>query len=63
MGVVCVFLIAMIFCMKILEKVLAPFAVRFEPAPKVQSKPKAAGSNDAVLAAAAVAAVAARCGK
>ena len=61
MGMVYVFLIVMIFCMKLLNLVLAPIVAR-QDAAKAQeaAKAKAAVSaDDAALAAAAVAAVAA----
>ena len=64
MGMVYVFLIIMIFCMKLMSKIIAPIAARqkaAEDAAKVAAaKPVAASGNDAVLAAAAVAAVAAK---
>ena len=52
--------IVMIVCMMLMQRLLAPFADRFEPAPK-KAAPKAAAPADddsALLAAAAVAAVA-----
>ncbi len=57
MGMVFVFLVVMIIAMNLMQKVLAPFAAAFEPAPKAPAKPKAAGRDDAQLAAIAAAAV------
>ena len=56
MGMVFVFLVVMIVCMKAMQKILAPFVSRFEPAPRKPAAP--AAGDDALLAAAAVAAVA-----
>ena len=56
MGMVFFFLVLMICAMKLLEKVLKPFAGMLEPAPKPAPKPKAA-AEDAQLAAIAAAAV------
>ena len=48
----------MIIAMNLMQKILAPFAAAFEPAPKAPAKPKAAaGGDDAQLAAIAAAAV------
>lgn len=59
MGMVFVFLVVMIVCMKAMQKILAPFVSRFEPAPRKPAAPAApAAGDDALLAAAAVAAVA-----
>ena len=59
MGTVFVFLVVMILCMKLMQRVLGPFAARFEPVPKkAVSKAAPAAGDDALLAAAAVAAVA-----
>ena len=64
MGMVYVFLIVMIFCMKLMSKIIAPIAARQkaaeDAAKAAAAKPVAASGNDAVLAAAAVAAVAAK---
>ena len=64
MGMVYVFLIIMIFCMKLMSKIIAPIAARQkaaeDAAKAAAAKPVAASGNDAVLAAAAVAAVAAK---
>lgn len=58
MGMVFVFLVVMIIAMNLMQKILAPFAAAFEPAPKAPAKPKAAaGRDDAQLAAIAAAAV------
>ena len=57
MGMVFFFLVLMICAMKLLEKVLKPFAGMLEPAPKAAAKPKAASGDDAQLAAIAAAAV------
>ena len=58
MGMVFVFLVVMIIAMNLMQKVLAPFAAAFEPAPKAPAQPKAAASgDDAQLAAIAAAAV------
>ena len=57
MGMVFVFLVVMIVCMMLMQRLLAPFAARFEPAPK-KPAPKAAApaaGDDALIAAAAVA--------
>lgn len=62
MGMVYVFLIIMIFCMKLLNVVLAPIVARqkaAEDAAKQAAKKPAAAGNDAALVAAAVASVAA----
>ena len=57
-GMVFVFLVVMIIAMNLMQKILAPFAAAFEPAPKAPAKPKtAAGGDDAQLAAIAAAAV------
>ncbi|WP_353891090.1 OadG family transporter subunit, partial [uncultured Victivallis sp.] len=42
MGMVFVFLVVMIIAMNLMQKILAPFAAAFEPAPKAPAKPKAA---------------------
>ena len=65
MGMVYVFLIIMIFCMKLMSKVIAPIAAKqkaAEDAAKAAAKkPAAAASSDeSAVIAAAVAAVAAR---
>ena len=64
MGMVYVFLIVMIFCMKLMSKIIAPIAAKQkaaeDAAKAAAAKPVAASGNDAVLAAAAVAAVAAK---
>ena len=64
MGMVYVFLIIMIYCMKLMSKIVAPIAAKqkaAEAAAKAAAaKPAAASGNDAALAAAAVAAVAAK---
>ena len=63
MGMVYVFLIVMIFCMKIMSKIVEPIAARqkaAEQAAAAAAKPAAASADDVALAAAAVAAVAAR---
>ncbi len=57
MGMVYFFLILMIIAMNLMQKVLAPFAAAFEPAPKAAPKPKASSGDDAQLAAIAAAAV------
>ena len=60
MGMVFFFLVVMIVCMMLMQRFLAPFADRFEPAPK-KAAPKAVPTDDgadALIAAAAVAAVA-----
>jgi len=49
-----VFLLIMIFCMNLLSKILAPIAAKYEKKP--EPKPAAAGSDDALRAAAAAAA-------
>ena len=61
MGMVYVFLIVMIFCMKLLNLVLAPIVARQDAAKALEAaKAKASVSaDDAAIAAAAVAAVAA----
>ena len=63
MGMVYVFLIVMIFCMKLMSKVIEPIAAKqkaAEDAAKAAAKkPAAASSDDTALVAAAVAAVAA----
>ena len=56
MGMVYVFLVVMIYCMKLLHKIVAPYAAAFEPAPKAAPKPKAASTEDSQLAAIAAAA-------
>lgn len=64
MGIVYIFLIVMIYLMKLLQKVLAPWATLLDPAPKKPAaKPAAANSADADLAAAAVVAVKLASGK
>lgn len=50
-----VFLLIMVFCMNVLGKILAPFAAKIEAKEKEAKKP-AAGSDDALRAAAAAAA-------
>ena len=58
MGMVFVFLVVMIIAMNLMQKVLAPYAAAFEPAPKAPAKPTAASNgDDAQLAAIAAAAV------
>lgn len=57
MGMVYFFLILMIIAMNLMQKVLAPFAAAFEPAPKAPAKPKKSSDDDAQLAAIAAAAV------
>jgi oxaloacetate decarboxylase gamma subunit len=63
MGMVYVFLIIMIFCMKLMSKIIAPIAAKqkaAEDATKAAAKkPAAASADDTALVAAAVAAVAA----
>ena len=65
MGMVYVFLIIMIFCMKLLNLVLAPIVKRQQAAEaaakaaEAAKKPAAASSDDLALVAAAVASVAA----
>ena len=65
MGMVYVFLIIMIFCMKLLNLVLAPIVKRQQAAEaaakaaEAAKKPVAASSDDLALVAAAVASVAA----
>ena len=62
MGMVYVFLIIMIYCMKLMSKIIEPIAAKQKAAAdaaKSTAKPAASG-NDAALAAAAVAAVAAK---
>ena len=64
MGMVYVFLIIMIYCMKLMSKIIAPIAAKQkaaeDAAKAAAAKPAAASGNDAALAAAAVAAVAAK---
>ena len=66
MGMVYLFLIVMIFCMKLMSKVIAPIAAKQKAAEDAAkkaaaaAKPAAVSGDDAVLAAAAVAAVAAK---
>ena len=64
MGMVYLFLIVMIFCMKLMSKIIAPIAAKqkaAEDAAKAAAKkPAAASSDESALVAAAVAAVAAR---
>ncbi|MBQ9786733.1 MAG: OadG family protein [Lentisphaeria bacterium] len=66
MGMVYVFLIIMIFCMKLMSKVIAPIAAKqkaAEDAAKAAAKKPAAAaasSDESAVIAAAVAAVAAR---
>ena len=62
MGMVYVFLIIMIFAMKIMSKVLKPFANALQPEAKPVAK-KAAGPSDEQLAAVAAAVVAHKLGK
>ena len=57
MGMVYFFLILMIIAMNLMQKVLAPFAAAFEPAPTAPAKSKKASDDDAQLAAIAAAAV------
>ena len=45
MGMVFVFLVVMIIAMNLMQKILAPFAAAFEPAPKAPAKPKAAAGT------------------
>ncbi len=56
MGVVFVFLVAMIVLMRVLQILVTPIAGRFEPAPKAAA-PGKTSSGDSQLAAAAAAAV------
>ena len=62
MGMVYVFLIIMIFAMKLMSKVLKPFANALQPEAKTAAK-KAAGPSDEQLAAVAAAVVAHTLGK
>ncbi|MBE6398740.1 MAG: hypothetical protein E7041_01215 [Lentisphaerae bacterium] len=62
MGMVYVFLIIMILCMKLMSKIVAPIAARQLAAEKAKAQPAAASRDDLALAAAAVAAVAAKRG-
>lgn len=57
MGTVFCFLFIMIICMNLMQKILAPFAKYFEPAPAAKPAVKNASRSDADIAAAAVAAV------
>ena len=61
MGMVYVFLIIMIFCMKIMSRIVAPIAARQKAAEEAQKAAAAKPGNaeETALAAAAVAAVAA----
>ena len=62
MGMVYVFLIVMIYCMKLMSKIIEPIAAKkkaAENAAKAAARPVAVSADDAALAAAAVAAVAA----
>lgn len=58
MGMVYVFLIVMIFCMKIMSRIVAPIAAKQKAAEEARQT-RSSGSDDIALAAAAVAAVAA----
>ncbi|MBR2345208.1 MAG: OadG family protein [Lentisphaeria bacterium] len=62
MGMVYVFLIIMIFCMKLMSKIIEPIAARQKAAEQAAkaAQPSAASADDVALAAAAVAAVASR---
>ena len=62
MGMVYVFLVIMIFAMKIMSKVLKPFANALQPEAKPTAK-KVAGPSDEQLAAVAAAVVAHKLGK
>ena len=60
MGMVYVFLIIMIFCMKIMSRIIAPIAARQKAAEDARkaAEAKPGNADEAALAAAAVAAVA-----
>ena len=66
MGMVYVFLIVMIFCMKLMSKIIEPIAAKQKAAENAAkaaaaaAKPAAVSGDDAAIAAAAVAAVAAK---
>ena len=64
MGMVYVFLIVMIFCMKLMSKIVVPIAAKQKAAENAAKaaakKPAAVSSDETALVAAAVAAVAAR---
>ena len=62
MGMVYVFLIIMIFAMKLMPKALQPFANALQPEAKPAAK-KSAGPSDEQLAAVAAAVVAHKLGK
>ena len=62
MGMVYVFLIIMIFAMKLMSKALKPFANALQPEAKPAAK-KSAGPSDEQLAAVAAAVVAHKLGK
>ena len=62
MGMVYVFLIIMIFAMKLMSKALKPFANALQPEAKPAAK-KSAGPSDEQLAALAAAVVAHKLGK
>ncbi len=57
MGMVYFFLALMIIVMNLMQKVLAPFAAAFEPAPKAPARPEKNSNDGAQLAAVAAAAV------